>query len=75
MNPEYFLYFLALVFILYGAYNIYYGVSVMSRGYLPIILGVFLSLGIFVYSGFQEIQNIENYEKVSLNEIKQLAST
>lgn len=71
MNPEYFLYFLALVFILYGAYNIYYGVSVMSRGYLPIILGVFLSL----YSGFQEIQNIENYEKVSLNEIKQLAST
>ena len=75
MDPLYFLYFLALVFIIYGFYNIYYEQSVQSRGYLPVILGIFLCLGVYVYSSFKEIESLENYEKVSLNEIKELAST
>lgn len=75
MNPEYFLYFLSLVFIIYGFYNIYYEQSIESRGYLPVILGIFLCLGVYVYSGFKEFESLENYEKVSLNEIKELAST
>jgi hypothetical protein len=71
----YFLYFLALVFITYGAYNIYYNQSIQSRGYLPIVLGIFLSLGVYVYNESKELASIENYEKISLNEIRELAST
>jgi hypothetical protein len=75
MNPAYFLYFLALIFISYGAYNIYYEQSIQTRGYLPIVLGIFLSLGVYIYNESRELTSLENYEKVSLNEIRELAST
>lgn len=64
-------YVLAVICSVYGVYNIYYKQSILSRGYFPIVLSVFLVLITIVN------QPIDGgvYEKISLNEIKTLASS
>lgn len=65
---------ISTICFIYGIYNVLRDEKPLSRGYLPIILSIILIIIHNIFVLYNPQPNTPVYEKVSLNEIKEIAN-